>query len=110
MKRGLFAAVTVGCLMAAFAWMAYHFIFTNEELASKKEWSILQGVEWQQRDKQKDQSEIVVANGYSIIGVPAGDRRKVWIMLNPRNPPFYKQLPDGNYTLPEDSLKPLLQT
>jgi hypothetical protein len=83
--------------------------FVDEELSSKVEWSVVQSVEWQHRDKPGDKIEIVRMEEYSLVGIPIKDaKRKVWIMLNAKNPPYYKQIPAGNYTLSENEFKTIM--
>lgn len=111
MKRRLFIVVAVAIVLAACGWLVYRVLFSNEELASKVEWSVVQAVEWQHRDKPSDGIDIVKMNEYSLAGIPVQDgRKKIWIMLNPQNPPYYKQLPRGNYRLSGEDLKRILES
>ena len=99
----LAVVLIVGC------WLIYRGIFSNEELASKPEWSIVQSVESQDRDEPSHKVEIVKIDEYSLLGIPVNDaRKKIWIMLNPRNPPYYKQIPQGSYALSREDLKRVL--
>nr|WP_321349265.1 hypothetical protein [uncultured Methanoregula sp.] len=84
-------------------------MFAGEELVSKVEWSVVQAVQYQHRDETSDRVRIVKMDGYSLVGIPVHDARKeIWIMLNTRNSPYYKQLPKGNYTLSANDLKTIL--
>jgi hypothetical protein len=65
-------------------------------LGSKQEWSIVQAVEWQHREKPINKIEIVRMNGSSVLGVPVTDSRKeIWIMLNAGHPPYYNNCRRG---------------
>src|SRR6266849_5002170 len=109
MKRLLFIGFAVVAVLVACGWLVHRGIFSNEELASKSEWSIVQAFSSQNRDKLGDKIEIVKIDEYSLVGIPVLDARKeIWIMLNPRHPPYYKQLPKGGYTLPSEDLKKVL--
>jgi hypothetical protein len=79
-------------------------------MASKVEWSVVQAVQAQSKEAD-DRITFATLNNYSLVGIAVPDKRKmVWIMLNPKNPPYYKQLPPGNYTLSKDELNALLQS
>jgi len=50
--------------------------------------------------------EFTETDGYHFICVPRdGDQKRVWIMMDPKSPPFYKQMPSGNYWLTEDQIE-----
>ncbi|HMC28845.1 MAG TPA: hypothetical protein VKM56_13735 [Verrucomicrobiae bacterium] len=81
----------------------------GDELASKTEWSVVQAVEAQHRERPSDSVTVQRIEDYAIAGIPVKDGRKtVWILLNARNPPFYKQLPKGNYSLSKEELRKIL--
>jgi hypothetical protein len=104
MGIGFAIAVFIFC-----GWLVYRGIISNEELASKPEWSIVQAVSSQDRDKPGNKIELEKIDEYSVVGIPIhDDRKEIWIMLNPRNPPYYKQIPKGNYTLSKEDLKTIL--
>ena len=97
------AMFVMGC------WLIIHAVLSNEEVASLTEWSDIQAIAVQHRDKPIERIEIEKIDGYSFVGIPVRDARKqVWIMLNPRNPPLYKQGPSGNYTLSKEEFKTIL--
>jgi hypothetical protein len=109
MKRSIFIGLVVAVVLIICSWLVYRATFSNEELASKVEWSIVQSVEWQHRDKPGDKIEIVRMNEYSLVGIPVKEgREKVWVMLNAKNPPYYKQLTAGNYKLSEQDFKAIV--
>lgn len=101
----VFVTLFIICLGILLAW-SFH---PNEELVSKREWSILQGVEFKYRRKLIGEAQFITVDGYSLVGVRGSNERKnIWIMLNPKNPPYYKQLPEGDYTLSERDLEEIL--
>jgi hypothetical protein len=109
MKRPLLILLAVAAVLIICGWLVCRDIFSNEELASKPEWSAIQIIELQHRDKPSGGIEFVKVGEYSIVGLPVPDARKeIWIMLNPKHPPYYKQLPDGGYTLSKEDLKKIL--
>lgn len=81
-----------------------------KRLATKNEWSILQGIEYSNRHKNIQMPKQITAQGYDILGVKnmAGNGY-IWIMLWPKSPPFYKQIPDGNYVLSKKLIYKLVQ-
>ena len=107
MRRWLFMGLGfVGAVFVFCGWLTYRAVFCGEELASLTEWSIIQAVAAQHKNQPGDKIEIVKLDDYSVVGIPVHDSRKeVWIMLNPRNPPYYKQSPTGDYKLSKDDLK-----
>jgi hypothetical protein len=70
----------------------------TNELNNKSEWSALQYIEQKNRDLGSDsrlmfeQSDAI--SPYRMVGVRNDATKQwIWILLNPRHPPFYKQLP-----------------
>ena len=109
MTRLLLIGLVVAVGLAICGWLVYRRIFSNEELASKPEWSIVQAASSRDRDKHSTKIEVVKIDEYTVVGIPVHDARKeIWIMLNPRNPPYYKQIPQGSYTLSKEDLKTIL--
>jgi len=109
MKRSIFIGLVVAVVLIICSWLFYRATFSNKELASKIEWSIVQSVEWQHRDKPSNKIEIVRLNEYSLVGIPVPDSRKeIWIMLDAKSPPYYKQLTAGNFKLSEQDFKAIV--
>ena len=106
MRRPIFFGLALGVVLGTCGWTFCRNLFRDEELASKVEWSIVQATEYQHRDKDRGKIEIVKMDNYSLVGIPVNDARKeIWVMLNSRNPPYYKQLPQGNFSLSKEDLK-----
>ena len=80
----------------------------RESVGDKKEWSILQTVELEGRNRALEGMEFRTIEGYDLVCVAReGDSRRIWIMLNPRHAPLYKQLPQGNFSLSVAELEEL---
>src|SRR5262245_9267034 len=89
MSTLFFAAAIVGALFAC---------ETVENVKSKDEYGILQVVEYESRRSPISVVEIIEKNGYWVAGFRAvsGDRN-VWVLLNARYSPYYKQVPEGPF-------------
>ena len=75
---------------------------------TKREWAILQAVGPKYRNQIPATHEIVQEDGYDLLAVPNRDRsERLWIMLWPKAPPFYKQMPVGNYAISDELLEEL---
>lgn len=109
MNRSFFIGFTLAVVLVVCGWLTYCAMFSGEELASKVEWSILQSVVWQHRAKSSNNIEIVRMEDYSLAGIPVKDaRREIWIMLNAKNPPYYKQFPLGHFQLTKQDFKTII--
>jgi len=71
-----------------------------ETTGEKSEWSTLQAIEFAERDKPLREPVLRKLDEEEILGVPGASGQNTWIMLRPESPPFYKQMPEGQYDLP----------
>ena len=71
----------------------------RETPGEKTEWSVLQGVELGNRNIPTIAPVFKVVGAYEVLGVRGLRGENVWIMLKPTAPPFYKQIPSGNYDI-----------
>ena len=73
----------------------------RESFGDKHEWSILQVREYAARQLRPVAAPTFSSDaGYVLLTVPNHDKSKnIWIMLSPKSPPYYKQMPQGNYTI-----------
>ena len=72
----------------------------TESFGSKSDWSALQGLEYENRNKTLAAPVRKTVGDSKILGVPSSDGKKIiWILLNPQASPFYKQMPHGNYSI-----------
>ena len=65
-----------------------------ESPQAKQEWSVLQGVEYENRSKPLREAVVLEWQGFQVLGVPArsGDGN-VWVLLRSKSEPYYKQMP-----------------
>lgn len=85
---------------------------TYYEMKSKEEYSALQGVEYNRRDQPIKDFEILEHRGFRLAGFRIQrDGTNVWVLLNSRHPPFYKQMPDGKtFTVSKEALDAVRST
>jgi hypothetical protein len=95
----LTATVITGIAILAATWLFVGpRVLKFNELDNKSEWSVLQYVEQKNRDLGSgsrlmfEQSEAIAP--YRTVGVREDPTKQwIWILLNPKQAPFYKQLP-----------------
>ena len=72
----------------------------SDSVGDKFEWSILKGAEIQGHGKIPASPEFTTSQGYELMAVPSLDgKARIWVMLWPESPPFYKQMPAGNFSI-----------
>lgn len=73
----------------------------ENELLSKEEWSILQSVEYRYRDSPSGHHLLLIErSGKHLAGVLSTQgSQRLWILLDPDQKPFVKQLPKGDYDI-----------
>ena len=82
----------------------------RESPGDKTEWSVLQGVEYKGRGAPAAAPEITKVQGYDVLRVPsASGKGNFWILLSPEAPPFYKQMPRGDFHLTRSQLDHVLR-
>jgi hypothetical protein len=74
-----------------------------ESPAGKHESSVIETIEAKNRDKAISEMELVTEDGYHLVCLKA-DSHRIWIMLDPREAPYYKQMPKGSYKLTSQQL------
>jgi hypothetical protein len=97
-------------LLSAFAIVScgYSDPNTRETTTEKTEWSILQIAETASKSRPIKEYELQIINGYEVLGIHGYQSKNIWILLNPSAPPFYKQIPDGNYYIPANVVVKLI--
>jgi hypothetical protein len=78
-----------------------------ETFGEKSEWSILQSIESQNREIPLAGPVVRKIFDHEVLGVNGTSRENIWILLRTESPPFYKQMPDGQYNLPSDLVEKL---
>jgi len=73
----------------------------------KTEWSVLQSVEFQYRGIPTAEPVFRVLNEYEVLGVRGLRGENVWVLLKPKAPPFYKQMPAANYEVSRELVERL---
>jgi hypothetical protein len=71
-----------------------------ETFGEKSEWSILQAIEFQARDNPLSEPVVRLVAEREVLGVKGAAGENIWILLRTESPPFYKQMPEGQYDLP----------
>ncbi len=81
----------------------------GKELEAKSEYSVLQGLEYDYRQREQDKPYVVEKNafssGYDLIGVPKGGSKQgyVWLIANPSSAPAIKQMPkEADFSINKD--------
>ena len=82
----------------------------RESFGDKHEWSILQSLEATHRETAVSGIEFTQDEDYRIISLPSVTGERLWIMLNPESPPYYKQMGRGNYDLSEEQYWQIVRT
>jgi hypothetical protein len=78
-----------------------------ESFGEKSEWSTLQGIESQSREESLREPVVRSVGDREVLGVRGTSGRNIWILLRTESPPFYKQMPDGQYDLPSTLVEKL---
>ena len=69
-----------------------------ESAAAKHENSVLEAVSAQGEETHITGLELRDVEDYHFASVPSNGHR-IWVMLNPENEPYYKQMPKGDFSL-----------
>jgi len=78
-----------------------------ETFGEKSEWSTLQGIEHQTRQTLLSEPVVRKIFDHEVLGVKGTSGTNIWILLRTESPPFYKQIPDGQYDVPLDLVEKL---
>lgn len=82
------------------------FLMTGcSEFDNKSEYAVLQEASLIERESVISNVEIIYRRGYIIAGFRADNGRvNTWVLLNPKNSPFYKQTPQVQFTITREDL------
>jgi len=69
-----------------------------ESPTAKHEWSLLESTQAKYANQALEKLIFVKSDDYEIVGIPAKPET-IWILLNPKTTPYYRQFPKGNYLL-----------
>jgi hypothetical protein len=78
-----------------------------ETFGEKAEWSVLQSIEFQEREHILPEPSIRTVGSSEVLGVRGQAGRNVWLLLKVHSPPYYKQIPEGNYEVSASLLSQL---
>ncbi|SRR6266487_1956563 len=108
----LLALILLLLAVGGWAWLLYAHCDGDgrESFGDKHEWSILETLEARHRDSRISALEFSRDEDYRIVSLPAVTAERIWIMLNPQSPPYYKQMPHTDYTLSEDQYQEIVRT
>jgi hypothetical protein len=82
-----------------------------ENTMSKEEYGVLQVVEYEHRQTPVSGVEVIEKNGYLVAGFrPDGVDENVWVLLNARYVPYYKQMPDTSFKVSRETLDTIRRT
>ncbi|MDQ2821525.1 MAG: hypothetical protein M3Y65_14235 [Pseudomonadota bacterium] len=71
-----------------------------ETFGEKSEWSTLQAIEAENRNAALNAPLVRSMHDREVLGVKGESGENIWILLRTESPPFYKQMPSGQYDLP----------
>ncbi|MCE0484134.1 MAG: hypothetical protein LV479_07845 [Methylacidiphilales bacterium] len=76
----------------------------DDSIESKTEWGNLQSINQNYGGKPISNPEIVSKDGTAYFCVVSSDslKQRIWILLNPSSSPYYKQMPEGDYSINKD--------
>jgi hypothetical protein len=98
----LVCAAMVGVLLGCGSW---------QDVKSKEEYGLLQRVEYEHRGRPVSGMEVIQKNGYVVAGFQAAGREQnVWILLNPRYSPQFKQVPEAPFLITQEDIANLRRT
>lgn len=113
------ALVLALAVAAGFAFRACSVPWLAEASDDKQEWAALQAIELDTREHSLSEPVLRRVQDREVLGVRGSSGNNIWILLKPEAPPWYKQLPEGQYELPlslverlrrEDRLSPVVET
>lgn len=71
-----------------------------ETFGEKSEWSTLQSVEFETRNTALIAPVVRRVHDREVLGVKGESGENIWVLFRTESPPFYKQMPSGQYDLP----------
>jgi hypothetical protein len=96
------AFLLLGAVVAALVACSAQDLDARETPGEKREWSVLQTIELKSRGVSIREPVLQTVGEHEVLGVRGLKGENLWILLKPGYPPFYKQLPSGNYEIPKE--------
>lgn len=91
------------CLPVIIGFMWYRCVGCNgdgrESFGDKHEWSVLEVTVAGARKTAICAPEFTEEEGYRVVCLTGVTGGRVWVMLNPKSAPYYKQMPQSDYIL-----------
>jgi hypothetical protein len=76
------------------------FKISCSDISTKSEYAVLQQVEYENRQNIISDVQIKIIGRYVVAGFRADNgRNNVWILLNVKHPPYYKQIPQNRFSI-----------
>lgn len=82
---------------------------SKETPGEKAEWVILQTVESENRSTQITTPIFLTIQDHEVMGVRGFQNQNIWVLLKVESPPYYKQIPKGNYELSKEVIDQLVK-
>jgi len=100
MKKKYIFVLLIFCFLIILGIIYFNnYISNSDDIQSKREWSILQELEYKYRDNSLTQRCIIEnIQEYYAVGTMSDDSKsRVWLLLNPKYKPYIKFLPKKKY-------------
>jgi hypothetical protein len=70
------------------------------DISTKSEYAVLQQIEYNHRQINISDVQIKMIGNYTVAGFRADNgKNNVWILLNAKHAPYYKQIPQDRFSL-----------
>lgn len=71
-----------------------------ETFGEKSEWATLQAIESDTRNAPLNTPVVRNMHDREVLGIKGESGENIWVLLRTESPPYYKQMPTGQYNLP----------
>ena len=72
-----------------------------ETFGEKSEWATLQAIESDARDAPLNAPVVRTMHDREVLGIKGESGENIWVLLRTESPPYYKQMPAGQYNVPD---------
>ena len=72
-----------------------------ETFGEKSEWATLQVIEFDARDAPMNAPVVRTMHDREVLGIKGESGENIWVLLRTESPPYYKQMPTGQYNVPD---------
>jgi hypothetical protein len=112
MKRSALACVATALTLSVATGFAVNACSSSdlvETPGEKTEWSVLQGIEFQERDNPLKEPTFRMVGTSEVLGLRDMTGKNTWLLLRVQSPPYYKQMPAVNYEVPKTLVDQLVK-